>query len=228
MSEMKKLTINGASFEIVDEQARLGVQEAKELATGATQVAESSLTSAKEYTDEKVAQLMNNSSEAVDSIMELATAMAENEGVVDALNQAIGGKANQSDLTAHINNFENPHNINKGTLGLDKVENKSSAEIIDEITKDDITGALGFTPVNAGEVNSAISSAIASKANISDLNSHVNDRNNPHNVTLSQLGVSIATDEEIMQMFAESNIFMAVMDSDGSILTDENGNILLW
>ena len=48
---------------------------------------------ANQYTDEKIALLLNNSSEAVDSIMELAAAMEANESVVDALEAAIGGKA---------------------------------------------------------------------------------------------------------------------------------------
>ena len=51
------------------------------------------LDEAKSYTDNEIAFLLNNSSEAVDSIMELATAMSENENVVAALTQAIGGKA---------------------------------------------------------------------------------------------------------------------------------------
>lgn len=55
---------------------------------------ESTLTNANAYTDEKIALLMNNSSTAVDSIMELAEAMKENEDVVSALNEAVGKKAN--------------------------------------------------------------------------------------------------------------------------------------
>ena len=51
------------------------------------------LSGANQYTDEKIALLLNNSSEAVDSIMELAAAMEENEDVVDALEAAIGTKA---------------------------------------------------------------------------------------------------------------------------------------
>jgi predicted nuclease of predicted toxin-antitoxin system len=38
----------------------------------------------------------------------------------------------------------------------------------------------------------------------------------------------VATDAEIMEMYTEQDIFMAVKDSDGAILTVENGNILLW
>lgn len=55
--------------------------------------ASAKLASANEYTDDKIALLMENSSPAVDSIMELASAMKENADVVDALEQAIGNKA---------------------------------------------------------------------------------------------------------------------------------------
>lgn len=51
------------------------------------------LAEAKKYADDKDALLLNNSSTAVDSIMELATAMATNDTVVKALEQAIGNKA---------------------------------------------------------------------------------------------------------------------------------------
>lgn len=57
---------------------------------------ESVLSDAKGYTDEQIALLLNNSSEAVDSIMELANAMATNEGVVEALKAAVGNKADKT------------------------------------------------------------------------------------------------------------------------------------
>jgi hypothetical protein len=79
LPEMKQLDINGFSFKVVDGEART--------------LASSAVTSANAYTDEKIALLMDNSSEAVDSIMELAQAMKDNEDIVDALEQAIGGKA---------------------------------------------------------------------------------------------------------------------------------------
>lgn len=53
------------------------------------------LTEAKNYTDNKVALLMNNSSAALDSIMELANAMTEHQEVTDALEAAIGKKSNK-------------------------------------------------------------------------------------------------------------------------------------
>ena len=38
----------------------------------------------------------------------------------------------------------------------------------------------------------------------------------------------IATDEEIIEMLMEEDMFPVVTDSDGSMLADENGDILLW
>ena len=48
------------------------------------------------YTDGKIATLLNNSSTAVDSIMELAQAMADHEEVTEALETAIGNKADKT------------------------------------------------------------------------------------------------------------------------------------
>ena len=61
------------------------------------ELGESTIASANSYTDEKIALLMNNSSDAVDSIMELAVAMEENGEVVEALNSAIGTKVDKID-----------------------------------------------------------------------------------------------------------------------------------
>ena len=38
----------------------------------------------------------------------------------------------------------------------------------------------------------------------------------------------IATDDEIIEMLMQEDMFPVVADSDGSILSDENDNILLW
>ena len=38
----------------------------------------------------------------------------------------------------------------------------------------------------------------------------------------------LATDNEIINMLAEEDMLVSVADSDGSILADENKNILIW
>lgn len=49
-------------------------------------------------------------------------------------------------LTSHINNKSNPHSVTKSQVGLGNVEDKSSATIRSELTKDNVTDALGYTP----------------------------------------------------------------------------------
>ena len=46
----------------------------------------------------------------------------------------------------HSQNTGNPHGTTKSNLGLDNVENKSSATIRSELTKANVTTALGYTP----------------------------------------------------------------------------------
>ena len=47
----------------------------------------------------------------------------------------------------------NPHGVTKSDIGLGKVENKSSADIRNDITKDNVTTALGYTPANQTDLN---------------------------------------------------------------------------
>ena len=52
--------------------------------------------SANTYTDQKVAQLINGAPETLDTLKEVADAIAQNKNVVDALNAAIGTKADRN------------------------------------------------------------------------------------------------------------------------------------
>lgn len=63
--------------------------------TTAVSTAESS---AKSYTDTKVANLVNSAPETLDTLGELATALSENVEVTTALNTAIGSKANANEV----------------------------------------------------------------------------------------------------------------------------------
>lgn len=83
----------------------------------ATQVG-AGVTSANSYTDEKIANLLDNSSEAVDSIYELRDAMEDNADAIAALETIAGNKASASDLTSHTSNKNNPHEVNLSQLGV--------------------------------------------------------------------------------------------------------------
>lgn len=56
------------------------------------------------YTDKAVADLVDGAPETMNTLKEVADALAENEDVTEALNAAIGTKANQVELDTHTGN----------------------------------------------------------------------------------------------------------------------------
>lgn len=121
------------------------------------------ISTAKDYVDTKISDLINGAPTTLDTLGEIAQAMSDNKDVVDALEEAIGTKATSSDLTAHTGNTSNPHSVTKTQVGLGNVENKSSATIRSELTKENVTTALGFTPPTT---NTTYSNATQSAAGL--------------------------------------------------------------
>lgn len=60
--------------------------------------ASTALTEAKNYTNTKIADLVNSAPETLDTLGEIANAIEENETIVEALNAAIGNKVNKTDI----------------------------------------------------------------------------------------------------------------------------------
>ena len=65
--------------------------------------------------------------------------------------------ATKESLNTHTNNKSNPHEVTKSQVGLSNVENKSSVAIRSEITKENVTTALGYTPYTPNEVDNMFS-----------------------------------------------------------------------
>ncbi|OUO26025.1 hypothetical protein [Eubacterium sp. An3] len=58
-------------------------------------------------------------------------------------------------FNTHTTNKNNPHGVTKSQIGLANVENKSSATIRGEMTSDNVTDALGYTPLDAAKKGAA-------------------------------------------------------------------------
>ena len=58
-------------------------------------------------------------------------------------------------MDAHIANKSNPHGVTKSQVGLGNVENKSSETIRGEMTAENVTNALGYTPLNSDQKGAA-------------------------------------------------------------------------
>lgn len=61
----------------------------------------------------------------------------------------------EASVSAHIGNTANPHEVTKAQIGLANVENKSSTQIRSEITKENVTNALGYTPIDESRIGAA-------------------------------------------------------------------------
>lgn len=91
--------------------------------------------------------------------------------------EVLKGKADVADTNAHIANKTNPHEVTKAQIGLGNVENKSSETIRSELTSDNVTGALGFTPLDA----------VGIQLNGTDVAKNANDK---INISISADGIS--------------------------------------
>lgn len=92
--------INSQKFKVtVTAYKDSAVEESKEYTEGYADVKDSAsnaLQVAKKYTDDEIARLIGQAPEALDTIYELAEAMASQQEVVDAVNKAIGKKADKA------------------------------------------------------------------------------------------------------------------------------------
>ena len=80
---------------------------ANEVGADASGSAASALEEAKAYTDSEIADLINGAPTTRDTLKEIADAMDENQTVVEALDTAIGTKANKTDIPTKVSQLEN-------------------------------------------------------------------------------------------------------------------------
>ena len=71
------------------------------------------------YVDTKVADLVNSAPETLDTLGEVAKAIQDNESVVDALNNAIGSKADKSELNNYLPLTAGSDKVITGDLHID-------------------------------------------------------------------------------------------------------------
>lgn len=76
----------------------------KPVSTAQQKAIDGAYANSNKYTDKKIADLINGAPETMDTLKEVADAIEKNKSVVEALNKAIGTKANQSELDTHTGN----------------------------------------------------------------------------------------------------------------------------
>ena len=117
--------------------SQLGGQAA--ITGAATTVTSSNLTASRVL-------VSNSSGKIAASSSVTTTELGYLDGVTSKIQTQLDSKASSEALLAHIADTNNPHEVTKSTIGLGNVENKSSATIRGELTKANVTSALGYTP----------------------------------------------------------------------------------
>jgi hypothetical protein len=107
-------------------------------------------------------------------------------------------KVIQDNLNAHIGNTSNPHKVTKAQVGLGNVQNLAPADM----------------PVSTAQAASIADAKAAGTKAQTDLSTHANRRDNPHNVTRDQLGLA-TTDQVVFAKTTAASGFWK--ESDGRL-----------
>jgi hypothetical protein len=107
-------------------------------------------------------------------------------------------KVIQDNLNAHIGNTSNPHKVTKVQVGLGNVQNLAPAAM----------------PVSTAQAASIADAKAAGTKAQTDLSTHANRKDNPHNVTRAQLGLA-TTDQVVFAKTTAASGFWK--ESDGRL-----------
>ena len=148
-----------------------------------------------------------NSGLNVDITNALAEAKAYTDAAKTALNKLISDESSArqaadttitNNLNAHINNKSNPHGVTKAQVGLGNVQNLAPADM----------------PVSTAQATAIADAKAAGTKAQTDLSTHANRKDNPHNVTRAQLGLA-TTDQVVFAKTTAASGFWK--ESDGRL-----------
>lgn len=134
-------------------------------------------------------------------------------GDVENITATINGSlvyASAGDLSDHIGNKNNPHEVTKAQVGLGSVPNVTTNDQTPTYTE-----AASVSNISSGEKLSAAFGKI--KMAISALISHLNAKDNPHEVTAAQVGAAAAEHEHPSQPLYMHTIVCSGTGASGSV-----------
>jgi hypothetical protein len=135
---------------------------------------------------------------------DITNALNEAKAYTDAAKTTLERLIQDSDgvikesLDAHIGNKSNPHNVTKAQVGLGNVQNLAPADM----------------PVSTAQATAIAEAKAAGTKAQTDLSTHANRKDNPHNVTRAQLGLA-TTDQVVFAKTTAASGFWK--ESDGRL-----------
>ena len=176
--------------------------------------------------------------------------VADIDGLETIISNQTTNKANQADLTGHIQNQNNPHNVTKAQVGLGNVTNVEQASKQDfqhHLDNHNNPHSVTKAQIGLGNVTNV------EQASKQEFDAHATNHNNPHNVTKSQVGLGNVDNvrqasyesvealkrefqehedrlNAIEHMFLQNDFTAPIRTDDGTehtLLADENGHVIV-
>ena len=146
----------------------------KPVSTAQQTAIDTAYANANKYTDKKVADLIGSAPETMDTLEEVAAAIQENKDVEKALNEAIGKKANQTELDTHTGNSTIHITASERTNWNAAKTHADSAHARTDATKVEKSTTNGNIKINGTETT---------------VYTHPGSGTNPHGTTKSDVGL---------------------------------------
>lgn len=194
----------------------------------------------KQYVDETIASLIADAPEAYDTLKELADAIVENEGVVDALNAAITNKANKSELL--YTNSTPTVQVHGGIAAGTTFDEMPITEVLNKILYPwvaPVVTAKVVTPANGGtfekgntqnvtsiSVTVTKKSANITKVEIFDGTSSLGSKSGADLNTLNSSGTATLTFTVDVDVTANKSFTAKVTDADNKITSANTGTFI--
>ena len=111
--------------------------------------------------------------------LQISVYIGDSENVSAIINESMA-TVSKADFNAHIDDKKNPHKVTKNQVGLGNVPNVKTEDQTPEFSE-----AAELSNINSREKLSVIMGKI--KKAITSLINHLNDKNNPHNLTAKHI-----------------------------------------
>ena len=115
-------------------------------------------------------------------------------------------------LTNHIGDNNNPHKVTKSQVGLGNVEDKSSETIRGEITKGNVTTALGYTPPETDTTYTTGTSTYSGTTKLYSASGSATDGTMTQNAITTALNSYVPNTRTVNSKALSSNISLTATD----------------
>lgn len=128
-----------------------------------------------------------------------------------------------------VYDIDDTHSYERFKIG-DGVQNVNDLPFADDTLRAELAAQIAAVDEKVSEVSALVGDTAVSEQISDAIENSVADWSQTDETAVDFIKnkPEIATDDEIIEMLTQEDMFPVVTDSDGAILADESDNILLW